>query len=86
MNALEVAEPPTTTPATVTTTFCTPAAPAGINAVICVPVTVGLVTGLPPMVTVAPIKFVPVIVRGVPPEVGPDSGLIKAILGSVASV
>ena len=86
MNAFEVAEPPTTTPATVTTTFFMPSVPAGINAVICVPVTVGLVTGLPPMVTVAPVKFVPVIVSGVPPEVGPDSGLIEAMLGSVASV
>jgi len=70
----------------VTTTLRTPADPAGINAVICVAVTVGLVTGLPPMVTVAPVKFVPVIVSGVPPEVGPEVGLIEAIVGSDALV
>ena len=46
-------------------------------AVITVSVTDTIVALAPPTVTfVAPMKLVPVIVSTVPPEVGPDSGLI----------
>ena len=78
VNALLVAAPAEV----VATIFVTPAAPAGVSAVICVSVTVALVTAAPPTVTTAPVKFVPVIVIGVPPTVVPDVGLTAVIVGS----
>ena len=66
----------------VATILVTPAAPAGVSAVICVSVTVALVTAAPPTVMTAPVKFVPVIVIGVPPTVVPDVGLTAVIVGS----
>ena len=45
-------------------------------------VTGALVTAAPPTVTTAPVKFVPVIVIGVPPTVVPEVGLTAAIVGS----
>jgi hypothetical protein len=61
---------------TVTVTVTAPALPAGVVAVICVPLTTTtLVAALLPNVTVAPAaKFVPVIVTAVPPAVGPVLG------------
>jgi hypothetical protein len=61
---------------TVTVTETAPALPAGVVAVICVPlITTMFVAGVPPNVTVAPAaKFVPVIVTAVPPAVGPLLG------------
>jgi hypothetical protein len=67
---------PPGTPGFVTVTVTAPALPAGVVAVICVPLTT--TTALPallPNVTVAPAaKFVPVIVTGVPPAVDPVFG------------
>ena len=82
VNALLVAAPAEV----VATILVTPAAPAGVSAVICVSVTVALVTAAPPTVTTAPVKFVPVIVIGVPPTVVPDVGLTAVIVGSEVSV
>ena len=78
VNALLVAAPAEV----VATILVTPAAPAGVSAVICVSVTVALVTATPPTVTTAPVKFVPVMVIGVPPTVVPEVGLTAVIVGS----
>ena len=63
-------------PFTVTVTVTAPALPAGVMAVICVPLTTTtLVAALLPNVTVAPAaKFVPVIVTDVPPAGNPVFG------------
>ena len=63
-------------PPTVTVTVTAPALPAGVVAVICVPLTTTtFVAAAPPNVTVAPVaKFVPVIVTAVPPAVDPLFG------------
>ena len=62
---------------TVTVTVTAPALPAGVVAVICVPLTTTtFVAAALPKVTVAPAaKFVPVIVTAVPPAVDPLFGL-----------
>ena len=67
-----------------TTTFLAPAVPAGVVAVIEVALTrVTLVAGDPPIVTVGPGRNpVPVIVTGVPPATGPDSGVIAVTVGA----
>ena len=45
--------------------------------------TVALVAAAPPSDTVAPVtKFEPVIVTGVPPAVGPESGAIAVTVGA----
>jgi hypothetical protein len=71
-------------PFTVTVTVTWPA-PAGVVAVIVVLfMTVTLVAGFPPKVTVAPAaKFVPVIVTDVPPAAGPVLGLTPVTVGVV---
>jgi hypothetical protein len=63
-------------PLTVTVTVTTPAAFAGVVAVICVPLTTTtLLAAAAPNVTVAPAaKLVPVIVTAVPPVVNPLFG------------
>ena len=63
-------------PLTVTVTATVPAVPAGVAAVMVVPfTTTTLVAVAAPNVTVAPaMKFVPVIVTGVPPAVDPVFG------------
>jgi len=63
-------------PPTVTVTVTAPALPAGVVAVICVPLTTTtFVAAAPPNVTVAPVaKFVPVIVTAVAPAVDPLFG------------
>ena len=63
-------------PLTVTVTVTGPALPAGVFAVIVVPLTtVTLLAATEPKVTVAPeAKFVPVMVTEVPPAVGPLFG------------
>jgi hypothetical protein len=68
---------------TVTVTVTAPALPAGVLAVIWVPLTTAtFVAAAVPKVTVAPAaKFVPVIVTDVPPDVGPLFGLILVTLG-----
>lgn len=73
-------------PGVVTTTLADPAVPAGVVAVIEVALsTVIAVAAVPPMVTpVAPVKFVPVMVTLVPPDVGPLDGLIEAMVGAAA--
>ena len=71
-------------PAVVTATLCAPAVPAGVTAVIEVALTTKtLVAGTPPTVTLlAPVKFVPVIVKAVPPNVVPKVGAMLAMVGA----
>jgi hypothetical protein len=66
-----------------TLTVTAPAVPAGVVAVICVALTTTtLVAAVVPTVTVAPVaKFVPVIVTGVPPAVGPLFGETALTVG-----
>ena len=81
MNApLLVAVPP----AVVTATLCAPAVPVGVTAVMLVALTTTiLVAALPPTVTlVAPVKFVPLMVIEVPPNVVPELGLTLVIVGN----
>ena len=69
--------------AVVRETFCGPEVPAGVTAVIAVPVPLitMLVTKAPPTFTlVAPNKFVPTIVIVVPPKVEPLVGVIDVIV------
>ena len=73
-----VAVPPTV----VTVMLFTPAVPAGVFAVIEVAVATTLVAAVPPTFTVAPVKFVPVIVIDVPAVSGPDDGATLAMVGS----
>jgi hypothetical protein len=70
-------------PLTVTVTVTAPALPAGVVAVICVPLTTTtFVAAAEPNVTVAPdTKFVPVIVTAVPPVVGPLLGDTPVTVG-----
>ena len=72
-------------PLTVTVTVTAPALPAGVVAVICVPLTTTtLVAATPPNVTVAPAaKFAPVIVTAVPPAVGPLPGETLLTVGGI---
>ena len=68
---------------TVTDTVTAPALPAGVVAVMVVPLTTAtLVAAAEPNFTVAPAaKFVPVIVTEVPPEVEPLLGLTLVTVG-----
>ena len=73
-----------TLPAGVVTAIVTgPAACAGVTAVRVVALeTLNDVTGVPPKLTaVAPVKFVPVRVRVVPPAVAPTFGETAVIVG-----
>ena len=72
----------------VTTTFCAPAVPAGVTAVIEVALTTTkLVAAAPPTVTVvAPVKLVPVMVMGVPPRVVPLVGLTVVMVGTAGAI
>ncbi len=80
MNALSLVNIPV---GVVTTTLFAPGVPAGVTAVMEVALTtVTLVAAVPPTVTlVVPNKFVPVILKGVPPNVEPEVGLIDVIVG-----
>ena len=76
---VDVATPPTV----VTTISFAPAVPEGVTAVIEVALTTTtLVAAAPPTVTVAPVKFVPVMVIAVPAVSGPEDGLTLAIVGA----
>ena len=68
----------------VTTTLTTPAACAGVVAVMEVPLTsITLVADVPPRLTVAPVrKPVPVMVIAVPPLVVPVVGVIEVTVGA----
>ena len=70
-------------PSVVSETVFAPAVPAGVTAVTVVELTTTtLVAATPPIVTlVAPVRFVPVIVIGVAPPVGPTAGLTALIVG-----
>jgi len=70
-------------PAVVTATFTAPALPAGVTAVMVVPLTTTtLVPAFAPNATVAPAtKFVPVMVNGVPPPNGPDVAFSEVTVG-----
>jgi hypothetical protein len=65
-----------------------PALPAGVVAVICVPLTTTtLLAAAAPNVTVAPAaKFVPVIVTAVPPAAGPLFGDTLRTIGAALMV
>jgi hypothetical protein len=67
----------------VTVTVTAPVVPAGVVAVICVPLTTTtLLAAALPNVTVAPAtKFVPVTVTAVPPAVEPLLGLTLVTVG-----
>ena len=71
-------------PAVVTVTVAKPTAPAGVTAVKDVPAlfTCTRVAATQPTITLAPVKFVPVIVIGMPPEVGRLGGLTEVIVGT----
>src|SRR5262249_41081923 len=71
-------------PGLVTDTVTAPAAPAGVVAVICVPLTTTtFVAAAPANVTVAPLtKFVPVMVTAVPPAAGPLLGVTLLTVGT----
>jgi hypothetical protein len=71
-------------PFTVTVTVTAPALPAGVVAVICVPLaTTTFVAAVAPNSTVAPLaKFAPVIVTAVPPAVGPLFGATLLTVGA----
>ena len=71
----------------VTTTPLAPAVPGGVVAVTVVSSsTLTTVAAVPPMVTaVALVKFVPVIVTGVPPKMGPLVGEIAVTAGAGAT-
>ena len=70
-------------PDVVTTTFLAPAELTGVIAVMLVLlITTTLVAAVPPMITaVALMKFVPVMVTGVPPRVVPLVGEIDMTVG-----
>ena len=73
----------TTPPIVVTATSFAPAVPEGVTAVIEVALTTTtLVAAAPPTVTVAPLKFVPVMVIAVPAANGPEDGLTLAMVGA----
>ena len=71
-------------PAVVTVTSFAPALPAGVTAVMEVAFTTTiLVAETPPTFTlVEPVKFVPVMVIEVPPNVVPDVGLTLEMVGA----
>ena len=68
--------------AVVTSTFCAPAVPGGVVAVMVVTLLVNTVALAPPTVTEALSKLAPVIVIVVPPATGPLDGLTLAIVGA----
>jgi hypothetical protein len=72
----------------VTTTLFAPTVPAGVTAVTLVDeTTTTLVAATPPTVTlVAPVRFVPVIVIGVPPAVEPVAGETEEIVAGAKYV
>jgi hypothetical protein len=67
----------------VSDTVFAPAVPAGVTAVTVVEFkTDTLVAAVPPIVTeLVPVRFGPVIVIAVPPEIGPAFGLTDEIVG-----
>jgi hypothetical protein len=69
-------------PGAVTTTLFAPTLPAGVVQVIDVAVAATFVADTPPIFTVAPVRFVPVIVIEVPPAIGPDVGVTVEIVGA----
>ena len=75
-------------PAVITNTFCAPpVAPAGVTAVMEVGLTTSTLNAASaPTCTVEPaIKFVPVIVIGVPPNNEPEVGVTLVIVGTGAT-
>ena len=75
-------------PSVLSDTVAAPAAPADVTAVTVVAFTTTmLVAATPPIVTlVVPVRFVPVIVIGVPPAMGPTFGLTEVIVGAAMYV
>ena len=74
----------TAPPIVVTATSFAPAVPDGVTAVndVPAPFTTTLVAVAPPTVTLAPVKFVPVMVIAVPAANGPEDGLTLAMVGA----
>jgi hypothetical protein len=68
----------------VSDTVLAPAVPAGVTAVTVVEFTTDtLVAALPPTVTPdVPVRFVPEMVKAVPPAVEPEAGLTAEIVGT----
>ena len=81
---VEVTEPP----GVVSTTSCRPTVPEGFVRLTDVAlITKTEVAALPPKVTeLVPVKFVPVIVKDVPPATGPDTIERLVIVGGLALV
>ncbi len=75
-------------PGVVTETVFAPAVPAGVTAVTVDELTTAtLVAATPPIETaLVPVRFVPVMVIGVPPAIGPWLGLIDEIVGAAMYV
>jgi hypothetical protein len=69
-------------PLVVTTTLTAPALPGGVVQMIDVSESAVMSHEFPPTVTVAPPRFVPVMVMEVPPPVEPDVGLTAPMLGA----
>jgi len=85
VNALAlVPVPPRVVTATFATTFVDPAVPVGVLAVIEVGLTTTTLVAATPFTftLVAPVKLVPVIVKAVPPAIGPEAGLTVVIVGA----
>ncbi len=70
-------------PPVITTTFCVPAFPAGVNAEMEFAVAITLVAGSPPTVTLEVlIRLAPLIVISVPPRVEPEVGVSRVSVGT----
>ena len=84
VNALVlVTVPPRVVTTRLAATLMDEAGPVGVTAVICVgETTTTLVGATPPRVTLAPVKFVPVIVIAVPPAIGPEFGTTDVTVGA----
>ena len=85
VNALAlVTVPPRVVTATFATTFVDPVVPVGVLAVIEVGLTTTTLVAATPFTftLVAPVKLVPVIVKAVPPAIGPEAGLTVVIVGA----
>ena len=85
VNALVlVTVPPRVCTKTLATIFVEPVIPVGVLAVIEVGLTTTTLVAATPFTftLVAPVKLVPVIVKAVPPAIGPEAGLTVVIVGA----
>lgn len=68
----------------VTTTGTVPAVRAGVVQVICVAESTVQEAGVPPKVTLPPVRYVPVMTTVVPPAIGPEMGAMLVMVGAKA--